>query len=220
MAPDGVPMPALVKAAAGGGGRGMRIVTDAALLAESITSASREAKAAFGDGAVFIEPYIERGRHIEVQIMGDQHGNVVHMGERECSIQRRNQKVIEESPSSGISEATRQASATEPSRWPLKSDTSAQELSSFWLATTVTGQDTINFLEVNTRLQVEHPVTEAVTGFDLVEMQLRVAAGEPLSVDQSDVCISGHAIEVRIVAERPDHELDAFNRVDRIVRNI
>ncbi len=203
VAPDGVPMPALVKAAAGGGGRGMRIVTDAALLAESITSASREAKAAFGDGAVFIEPYIERGRHIEVQIMGDQHGNVVHMGERECSIQRRNQKVIEESPSSGISEATRQAVCDGAIALATQVGYVGAGTVEFLVGHNGDGTDTINFLEVNTRLQVEHPVTEAVTGFDLVEMQLRVAAGEPLSVDQSDVCISGHAIEVRIVAESP-----------------
>ena len=203
VAPDGVPMPALVKAAAGGGGRGMRIVTDAALLAESITSASREAKAAFGDGAVFIEPYIERGRHIEVQIMGDQHGNVVHMGERECSIQRRNQKVIEESPSSGISEATRQAVCDGAIALATQVGYVGAGTVEFLVGHNGDGTDTINFLEVNTRLQVEHPVTEAVTGFDLVEMQLRVAAGEPLAVDQSDVCISGHAIEVRIVAESP-----------------
>ena len=212
-AADDIPMPALVKAAAGGGGRGMRIVTNADALAESITSASREAKAAFGDGAVFIEPYIERGRHIEVQIMGDQHGNVVHLGERECSIQRRNQKVVEESPSAGISAATRQAVCD-------GAIALAQQVSYVGAGTveflvgdnpvaeggdgrTAERGDTINFLEVNTRLQVEHPVTEAVTGFDLVEMQLRVAAGEPLPVSQGDVRVSGHAIEVRLVAENP-----------------
>lgn len=203
VAPDGVSMPALVKAAAGGGGRGMRIVTDPALLAESITSASREAKAAFGDGAVFIEPYIERGRHIEVQIMGDQHGNVVHLGERECSIQRRNQKVVEESPSSGISEATRQAVCDGAIALATQVGYVGAGTVEFLVGHNGDGTDTINFLEVNTRLQVEHPVTEAVTGFDLVEMQLRVAAGEPLPVAQGDVRISGHAIEVRIVAENP-----------------
>ncbi len=207
-APDGIPMPALVKAAAGGGGRGMRIVTDATLLAESITSASREAKAAFGDGAVFIEPYIERGRHIEVQIMGDRHGNVVHLGERECSIQRRNQKVVEESPSSGISEATRRAVCDGAIALARQVGYVGAGTVEFLVGhNPVTeggdGTDTINFLEVNTRLQVEHPVTEAVTGFDLVEMQLRVASGEPLPVAQNDVRISGHAIEVRIVAENP-----------------
>lgn len=203
-APDGIPMPALVKAAAGGGGRGMRIVNDAGLLAESITSASREAKAAFGDGAVFIEPYIERGRHIEVQIMGDQHGNVVHLGERECSIQRRNQKVIEESPSAGISEATRQAVCDGAIALARQVSYVGAGTVEFLVGHNAAGEgDTINFLEVNTRLQVEHPVTEAVTGFDLVEMQLRVASGEPLPVSQSDVQINGHAIEVRLVAENP-----------------
>lgn len=205
-APDDVPMPALVKAAAGGGGRGMRIVTDATLLADSITSASREAAAAFGDGAVFIEPYIERGRHIEVQIMGDQYGNVVHLGERECSIQRRNQKVIEESPSSGISAATRQAVCDGAIALARQVGYVGAGTVEFLVGHDAAGGDgnaTINFLEVNTRLQVEHPVTESVTGFDLVEMQLRVASGEPLPVTQDDVQVSGHAIEVRIVAENP-----------------
>jgi propionyl-CoA carboxylase alpha chain len=200
--PDGVPMPALVKAAAGGGGRGMRIVTAPELLAESILSASREAKAAFGDGAVFIEPYIERGRHIEVQIMGDQHGNVIHLGERECSIQRRNQKVIEESPSSGISEATRTAVCEGALALARAVRYVGAGTVEFLVGESDDGQ-VINFLEVNTRLQVEHPVTEEVTGFDLVEMQLRVASGEPLAVSQGDVTITGHAIEVRVVAENP-----------------
>jgi propionyl-CoA carboxylase alpha chain len=200
--PDGVPMPALVKAAAGGGGRGMRIVATPELLAESILSASREAKAAFGDGAVFIEPYIERGRHIEVQIMGDQHGNVIHLGERECSIQRRNQKVIEESPSSGISEATRTAVCEGALALARAVRYVGAGTVEFLVGESDDGQ-VINFLEVNTRLQVEHPVTEEVTGFDLVEMQLRVASGEPLTVSQGDVTITGHAIEVRVVAENP-----------------
>ena len=200
--PDGVPMPALVKAAAGGGGRGMRIVATPELLAESILSASREAKAAFGDGAVFIEPYIERGRHIEVQIMGDQHGNVIHLGERECSIQRRNQKVIEESPSSGISEATRTAVCEGALALARAVRYVGAGTVEFLVGESDDGQ-VINFLEVTTRLQVEHPVTEEVTGFDLVEMQLRVASGEPLAVSQGDVTITGHAIEVRVVAENP-----------------
>ena len=206
--PDGIEMPALVKAASGGGGRGMRIVRSADELDEAIVSAGREAMAAFGDGTVFVEPYIERGRHIEVQIMGDEFGNVIHLGERECSIQRRNQKVFEESPSAGISESTRAAvcdGALALARHVgyqgagtvefLVGDDSA-EGSAGELAT-------INFLEVNTRLQVEHPVTEAVTGFDLVEMQLRVASGEELAVTQDDVSIDGHAIEIRVVAEDP-----------------
>jgi propionyl-CoA carboxylase alpha chain len=197
--PEGVPLPALVKAAAGGGGRGMRIVRDADLLADSIASARREALAAFGDGTVFVEPYIERGRHIEVQIMGDRHGNVVHLGERECSIQRRNQKVIEESPSAGISAATRTAVCDGALALACHVGYEGAGTVEF-----LVGDDgSINFLEVNTRLQVEHPVTEAVTGLDLVEMQLRIASGEPLAVTQADIAITGHAIEVRLVAEDP-----------------
>ncbi len=204
---DDIAMPALVKAAAGGGGRGMRVVREAAELSEALVSASREALAAFGDGTVFIEPYIERGRHIEVQIMGDCHGNVVHLGERECSIQRRNQKVVEEAPSAGISPATRNAVC----EGALALARSVGYLGAGTVEFLVAESDdpshadaaTINFLEVNTRLQVEHPVTEAVTGLDLVEMQLRVAAGEPLAVAQSDVSVTGHAIEVRVVAEDP-----------------
>ena len=203
--PDDVPMPALVKAAAGGGGRGMRIVHTSEELPDAVDAAAREAEAAFGDGTVFIEPYIERGRHLEVQIMGDAHGNVVHFGERECSIQRRNQKVIEEAPSAGIDDATRRAL--------LDGALALANHVGYRNAGTVEflvsepdedgGQPTITFLEVNTRLQVEHPVTEAVTGVDLVELQLRVAAGERLPLTQADVCVAGHGIEVRIVAEDP-----------------
>ncbi len=200
--PDGVPMPALVKAAAGGGGRGMRVVRSTEDLAEAVEAASREALSAFGDGTVFIEPYIERGRHVEVQIIGDRHGNVVHLGERECSIQRRNQKVVEESPSAGITAATRAAlceGALALARHVGYENAGTVE---FLVGEGDDGGDgVINFLEVNTRLQVEHPVTEAVTGLDLVELQLRVAAGEPLPITQDDVVIDGHAIEVRLVAE-------------------
>ncbi len=194
-----VTYPALVKAAAGGGGRGMRIVRSADELDEAVAAASREALSAFGDGAVFIEPYLERGRHVEVQVFGDQHGNVVHLGERECSIQRRNQKIVEESPSAGISAEVREAlcaGAVALARHVGYEGAGTVEF--------MVGADgTITFLEVNTRLQVEHPVTEAVTGLDLVELQLRVAAGEPLPITQDDVTLTGHAIEVRVVAEDP-----------------
>ena len=197
--PDGVSFPALVKAAAGGGGRGMRIVRSADELAGAIEASSREALSAFGDGTVFVEPYIERGRHVEVQVMGDKHGNVVHLGERECSIQRRNQKVIEESPSAGITADTRAALC--------EGALALARAVGYHGAGTVeflVGDDgTVNFLEVNTRLQVEHPVTEAVTGLDLVELQLLVAAGESLPITQADVRVDGHAIEVRVVAEDP-----------------
>ncbi|MGA1051134.1 MAG: biotin carboxylase N-terminal domain-containing protein, partial [Ilumatobacteraceae bacterium] len=197
--PTDLDMPVLVKAAAGGGGRGMRIVRSAAELAEAIGAASREAASAFGDGTVFIEPYLERGRHIEVQIMGDAHGEVVHFHERDCSVQRRNQKVVEEAPAPGLDATVR-----------AKLHDGALALArhvGYRNAGTVeflVGDDgVITFLEVNTRLQVEHPVTEAITGFDLVELQLRVAAGEPLPIRQDDVVVDGHAIEVRLVAEDP-----------------
>jgi propionyl-CoA carboxylase alpha chain len=176
-------MPVLVKAAAGGGGRGMRIVRDESELADAIESASREAASAFGDGTVFVEPYLERGRHIEVQIMGDAHGNVVHFHERECSIQRRNQKVLEEAPSPGITDELRtklHAGALALARHVGYQNAGTVEF--------LVGDDgTITFLEVNTRLQVEHRVTEAICGFDLVELQLRIAAGEPLPMTQDDV---------------------------------
>ena len=192
-------MPALVKAAAGGGGRGMRIVRSPADLPAAVEAAAREAEAAFGDGTVFVEPFIERGRHVEVQILGDAHGDVVHFGERECSIQRRNQKIVEEAPSAGISEAVRQELCT--GAVLLARSVSYQNAGTVEF---LVGEDgAITFLEVNTRLQVEHPVTEAVTGVDLVELQLRVAAGEPLPLRQEDVTFDGHAIEVRLVAEDP-----------------
>jgi propionyl-CoA carboxylase alpha chain len=198
--PSGLTMPVLVKAAAGGGGRGMRVVRDESELAAAVESAAREADSAFGDGRVFIEPYIEHGHHVEVQIMGDRHGNVVHFGERECSIQRRNQKIVEEVPSPSIAESTRRSlldGALALARHVGYENAGTVEF--------LVGEDgTINFLEVNTRLQVEHPVTEMVYGVDLVDLQLRVAAGEPLAIEQRDsrprhVC----AIEVRIVAEEP-----------------
>ncbi|KAA0235017.1 MAG: ATP-grasp domain-containing protein [Actinobacteria bacterium] len=197
--PDGLELPVLVKAAAGGGGRGMRIVRTTAELGDAVVAAAREAESAFGDGTVFIEPFIERGRHVEVQIMGDAHGNVIHLGERECSIQRRNQKIIEEAPSPGITEATRSALLD----GALALARHVGYRSAGTVEFLVADDGTIDFLEVNTRLQVEHPVTEAVTGLDLVEIQLEVAAGEVLSVSQADVRLDGHAIEARLVAEDP-----------------
>lgn len=200
--PDGIPMPALVKAAAGGGGRGMRIVRNHDELADAVAAGSREAQSSFGDGTVFVEPYIERARHVEVQIIGDAHGNVVHLGERECSIQRRNQKIIEESPSAGITSETRQAicdGAVALARSVGYQGAGTVE----YLVDEAGSVGSINFLEVNTRLQVEHPVTEAVTGVDLVELQLRVAAGDQLTLRQEYVAAHGHAIEVRVVAEDP-----------------
>ncbi len=192
-------MPALVKAAAGGGGRGMRVVRQADELAGAVEAAAREAASSFGDGTVFIEPYLEHGRHIEVQIMGDAHGEVIHLGERECSIQRRNQKIVEEAPSAGIDESTRRALCEGAVALARSVGYEGAGTVEFLVA----DDGRVNFLEVNTRLQVEHPVTEAVTGLDLVELQLRVAAGEPLPLSQDDVVVEGHAIEVRLVAEDP-----------------
>jgi propionyl-CoA carboxylase alpha chain len=197
--PENVVLPALIKAAAGGGGRGMRVVNALADLPEAIAAASREALAAFGDPTVFIEPYIVRGRHVEVQILGDAHGNVLHFFDRECSIQRRNQKVIEEAPAPGIDDDTR--------RRLCKAAVALAHHVGYQGAGTVeffVGDDgTVVFLEVNTRLQVEHPVTEAITGVDLVELQLLVAAGQPLPLTQADITADGHAIEARLVAEDP-----------------
>ena len=189
----------MVKAAAGGGGRGMRIVRDREGFSDVVASASREAAAAFGDGTVFVEPLIERGRHVEVQVLADSHGNVVHLGERDCSIQRRHQKVIEEAPSPGIDEATRKALCN-------GAVSLAAEVGYRGAGTVeyLVGADgTISFLEVNTRLQVEHPVTEAVWGVDLVELQLLVASGAELPFSQNELVPRGHAIEARLVAEDP-----------------
>ncbi len=195
----GLPCPAMVKAAAGGGGRGMRVVADRVDFPDVVASASREARAAFGDGSVFVEPLIVGGRHVEVQVLGDTHGNIVHLGERDCSIQRRHQKVIEEAPSPGIDGAVREALCA--------GAVSLAQAVGYRGAGTVEylvgGDGTISFLEVNTRLQVEHPVTEAVWGVDLVELQLLVAAGGELPFAQADLSPSGHAIEARLVAEDP-----------------
>jgi acetyl-CoA/propionyl-CoA carboxylase biotin carboxyl carrier protein len=191
--------PLLVKAAAGGGGRGMRVVQRAADLDGALESARREAKAGFGDDRVFIERFLPRARHLEVQVIADAHGNVIHLGERECSLQRRHQKVMEESPSPVVSAELRAALGEEA--------VALARAAGYVNAGTVEFiADFANpadhyFLEMNARLQVEHPVTEFVTGLDLVELQLRVAAGEPLPLRQDDVVLDGHAIEVRVTAE-------------------
>ena len=210
--PEGVAMPALVKAAAGGGGRGMRVVHRAEDLAGAIEAAGREALAAFGDPTVFIEPYIEHGRHIEVQIMADSHGSVIHLGERDCSVQRRNQKVVEEAPAPGLEPTVRDALRSGAVSLARHVGYRGAGTVEFLL-----GPDgTITFLEVNTRLQVEHPVTEAITGLDLVEMQLAIAAGHPLPLDQDDIRFDGHAIEARVVAEDPASGwLPSTGRIDR-----
>ena len=196
-----VGFPILIKAAAGGGGKGMRIVEKAEDFEEQMQLAVSEATSAFGDGAVFIERYVTSPRHIEIQILGDNHGNIVHLFERECSVQRRHQKVIEEAPSAVLSEEIRQ-----------KMGNCAVDVAR---SVNYSGAGTVEFildenldfffLEMNTRLQVEHPVTELITGIDLVKEQIKVAAGEILSFKQEDLKISGHAIELRVYAEDPNN---------------
>ncbi|MEB3031860.1 acetyl/propionyl/methylcrotonyl-CoA carboxylase subunit alpha [[Mycobacterium] nativiensis] len=201
-----VGFPLLVKAAAGGGGKGMRIVDSAAELDEAVAAAEREALAAFGDGRVFLERYVARSRHVEVQIVGDQHGNLVHLGERECSIQRRHQKIIEEAPSPVVDEAMRAQMGEAALRLAKAIGYISAGTVEFLVddEPDATGQRPFWFLEANTRIQVEHPVTEAVTGLDIVRLQLRVAMGEPLDIEQADVTITGHAVEARLYAEDPE----------------
>jgi acetyl-CoA carboxylase biotin carboxylase subunit len=189
--------PLMVKAAAGGGGRGMRLVDSPDALPEALASAAREAAAAFGDGRLFIERAVVGGRHVEVQVLADSHAHAVHLGERDCSIQRRHQKVVEESPAPGIDDALRERMGAAA----LALVRAAGYVNAGTVEFLLDRDGGFYFLEVNTRLQVEHPVTEMVTGFDLVELQLRIAAGEPLPFSQEDVRVSGHAIECRVCAE-------------------
>ncbi|MGI5288811.1 acetyl/propionyl/methylcrotonyl-CoA carboxylase subunit alpha [Nonomuraea polychroma] len=192
--------PALIKPSAGGGGKGMVLVRSAAELPEALASARRTARAAFGDGTLLIERYVESPRHIEIQILADSHGNVVHLGERECSLQRRHQKIIEEAPSPFVTSPMRArmgAAAVEAARAVGYVGAGTVE----FIVDGATGA--YHFMEMNTRLQVEHPVTELVTGLDLVELQLRVAAGERLPFGQEDVRLDGHAVEARVYAEDP-----------------
>jgi acetyl-CoA/propionyl-CoA carboxylase, biotin carboxylase, biotin carboxyl carrier protein len=192
--------PLLVKAAAGGGGRGMRIVRDPARLDDAREAAEREALASFGDGTLLIEPYVERGRHVEVQVIADHFGTVLHLGTRDCSVQRRHQKVIEEAPAPDLPDALRASLHGWAVRLAAHIEYTNAGTCEF-LVDTATGE--AYFLEMNTRLQVEHPVTEAVCGVDLVELQLRIARGERLFITQDDVRTHGHAIEARLCAEDP-----------------
>ncbi len=197
---DDIGYPLMIKAAAGGGGKGMRIVHDPSQLDEAVAAARREAQSGFGDDRVFLERYVAASRHVEIQILGDHHGNLVHLGERECSIQRRHQKLIEESPSTIVDEQMRRAMG----------DAALDLAKAIGYDSAGTVEFLVDddsreffFLEVNTRLQVEHPVTEAVTGVDLVREQLRIAMDQPLGYDQDDIEFDGHAIEVRLCAEDP-----------------
>jgi 3-methylcrotonyl-CoA carboxylase alpha subunit len=190
--------PVLVKASAGGGGRGMRIVNSAAELASAVVSARREAKAAFGDDRMLIERFVENPRHIEVQVIGDSHGNLVSLFERECTLQRRHQKVIEEAPSPTLDAAQREAVCAAA----RKAASAVNYVGAGTIEFVSNGRE-VFFIEMNTRLQVEHPVTELVTGIDLVEWQLRVAFGEKLPMAQDQIRLNGHAIEARVYAENP-----------------
>ncbi len=201
---DRVGYPLLLKPSAGGGGKGMRVVTSAAEFAQALASCKREARASFGDDQVLIERYLARSRHIEVQVFGDQSGRIVHLFERDCSVQRRHQKVLEEAPAPGMSAERRAAmgaAAVEAARAVGYVGAGTVE---FIAETDFVASGRFYFMEMNTRLQVEHPVTEMITGVDLVEWQLRVAAGEPLPLAQEQLQIRGHALEARIYAEDPD----------------
>lgn len=191
--------PILIKASAGGGGKGMRVVDSLATLPEQMERAISEAEAAFGDGSVFMEKYVGSPRHIEIQILADSHGNVVHLFERECSIQRRHQKVVEEAPSSVLTPQIRDAMGEAAVKVAKACDYVGAGTVEFLLDE----NKKFYFLEMNTRLQVEHPVTEMITGVDLVEQQIKVARGEKLQFSQDDLSINGHALEVRVYAEDP-----------------
>src|SRR5664279_224038 len=190
----------MIKASAGGGGKGLRVAYDDVQCRECFASCKNEAKNAFGDDRVFIEKFVEDPRHIEIQILGDAHGNIVYLNERECSIQRRHQKVIEEAPSPFLDDATRIAMGEQA----VQLARAVQYQSAGTVEFVVDKHKTFYFLEMNTRLQVEHPVTEAITGLDLVEWQFRIAAGEKLPLRQDQVPLDGHAVEARLYAEDPE----------------
>ncbi len=197
---ESVGFPIIIKASAGGGGRGMRVVYDKTDLIAQLKQARQEAGGAFNNSAVYIERFIERPRHVEVQILGDHHGNVIHLGERDCTLQRRHQKLVEESPSPGITPRVRAdlcAAAVKLAKASNYSNAGTVEF-------LVDNKGRFYFIEVNTRIQVEHPVSEMVSGIDLIKAQIRVAAGEPLGLAQKQIVFHGHAIECRINAEDPD----------------
>ncbi len=206
-----VGFPVLIKAVAGGGGRGMRVASNDLALKSALQQARAEAEAAFGNGDVYLEKYIEQPRHVEVQVLADHHGNVVHLWERDCSVQRRHQKLIEESPSTSITPETRTAMCEAARRLIQAANYTNAATVEF-----IVDQDgNFYFIEVNARIQVEHPVTEMVTGIDLIKWQIRVAAGEPLPWTQDDIVQRGAAIECRINAEDPQAQLPAVAGQDR-----
>ncbi|KGK86416.1 acetyl-CoA carboxylase [Desulfosporosinus sp. HMP52] len=192
--------PVLIKASAGGGGKGMRVAQNAKELSKSIKAAQNEAQASFGNAEVYLEKYVEEPRHIEIQVLGDNYGNVIHLGERDCSLQRRHQKLLEESPSSAISPELRERMGAVA----VQAAKSANYSNAGTIEFLLDRHGNFYFIEMNTRIQVEHPVTEMVTGLDLVKEQIRLAAGEPLGYTQADIQMRGWAIECRINAENPD----------------
>ena len=197
----GIGYPIMVKAAAGGGGRGIRVAEHEEELRKAVQVARREAEAAFGDGTLYLEKLLVAPRHVEVQVMGDHEGNVIHLYERECSMQRRRQKVLEEAPSPGISQGVREKMAEAAVRLAREAGYANAGTVEFLVE-----DEEFYFIEMNTRIQVEHPVTEMLTGVDLVKEQIRIAAGDPLSLEQEDVPMVGHAMEFRINAEDPDQD--------------
>ena len=206
---DEIGFPVLVKAAMGGGGRGMRVVREPEQLATAVQTCQKEAAAAFGSSEVYVEKYVEAARHVEVQVLADGHGHLVHLGERECSIQRRHQKLLEESPSPAVTPGIR-ADLTAAA---LRLCRAAGYENAGTVEFLLDGQGRFYFLEVNTRIQVEHPVTEMVTGIDLVREQIRIAAGEPMGVSPDTLVFTGHAIECRITAEDPVTFVPAPGRI-------
>ena len=207
-----LPLPVLLKPAAGGGGKGMHVVRQASELRAAIGTAMREARSAFGDAALIVEPYVERGRHVEVQIAGDGRGEVIHLYERECTLQRRHQKLIEEAPAAPLPAGLRERLLDDALRLARRLDYRGVGTVEFLVA-----GDRHWFLEVNPRLQVEHPVTEEVTGIDIVELMLRVAAGLGLPLRQADVRVRGHAVEARLCAEDAERDfLPATGSIEQI----
>ncbi|MBS2006275.1 MAG: acetyl-CoA carboxylase biotin carboxylase subunit [Cyanobacteria bacterium SZAS TMP-1] len=210
---DEIGFPVIIKATAGGGGRGMRVANDAGQLLNALASAQSEASAAFGDGGVYIEKYLKPIRHVEIQVMADQHGNVIHLGERDCSVQRRHQKLIEESPSPALTPELR-------ARMGKAAVDAAKNIGYEGAGTVefIFSNGDFYFMEMNTRIQVEHPVTEFITGTDLIKEQIRVASGEKLSWTQEQIKFTGHAIECRINAEDPDRNfMPSPGRVDAYI---